>query len=138
MPEFVVWTRKVPKGIDIIEACGGEGRFSQVCLRRQFKAGFNFDLRCGINLRRPADVQFLWQYIKEDKPFTILMGPPCAFLGQLRHEPSGVAGVLPPMQARRRVVRAVGFAPTHTPKYLFGGTTRPKWSVHGTTVAKGA
>eukprot|EP00974_Lingulodinium_polyedra_P124649 11191539-Lingulodinium_polyedra.AAC.1 len=42
------------------------------------------------------------------------------------------------MQAHRRVVRAICFAPTHTPRYLPGGTARPKWYVHGTTVAKGA
>eukprot|EP00974_Lingulodinium_polyedra_P026192 2527659-Lingulodinium_polyedra.AAC.1 len=48
-----------------------------------------------------------------------------------------MASVLPPTQAHRRVARAVGFARARTPRYLFGGTTRPKLYVHGTTVAKG-
>eukprot|EP00974_Lingulodinium_polyedra_P106803 10339359-Lingulodinium_polyedra.AAC.1 len=38
-----------------------------------------------------------------------VMGAP-----QPRHEPCGMARVLPPMQAHRRVVRAICFAPTHT------------------------
>eukprot|EP00974_Lingulodinium_polyedra_P098285 9526364-Lingulodinium_polyedra.AAC.1 len=37
MPEFTLWASKVPKGVDIIEICGGEGRPSQVCLRRHLK-----------------------------------------------------------------------------------------------------
>eukprot|EP00974_Lingulodinium_polyedra_P042416 4071537-Lingulodinium_polyedra.AAC.1 len=53
MPEFALWANAVPNGIDIIEICGGEGRPSQVCPRRQFKVGPNFDLRCGFDLLKP-------------------------------------------------------------------------------------
>eukprot|EP00974_Lingulodinium_polyedra_P070724 6846044-Lingulodinium_polyedra.AAC.1 len=45
MPEFACWSARVLQGIGIIEVCGGEGRPSQVRLRRRLKAGFNFDPR---------------------------------------------------------------------------------------------
>eukprot|EP00974_Lingulodinium_polyedra_P021620 2087602-Lingulodinium_polyedra.AAC.1 len=76
MPEFTLWASTVPKGIAIIEICGGEGRPSQVCLRRHLKVGLNFDLRCGFDLLKPANVSYLWKYVQQHKPFIAMMGPP--------------------------------------------------------------
>eukprot|EP00974_Lingulodinium_polyedra_P126807 11199661-Lingulodinium_polyedra.AAC.1 len=62
--EFLLWARKVPKGVDLAEICGGEGRLSRVCFRRHLRVGLNFDLTCGVDLTKPADVAYLWNYVQ--------------------------------------------------------------------------
>ena len=50
--------------LDVVELCGGEGRTSQLALRKKWRTGQHFDLVTGCDLNEPAVqrdvVKYFW------------------------------------------------------------------------------
>ena len=67
--------------VDIAELMGGQARTTRVLVRRMLKegirAGQNFDLVCGCNLRSKEGVASLWGYIELCRPLIFIMAPVC-------------------------------------------------------------
>ena len=63
--------------VDVAEIMGGEGRTTQVLIRRGFKAGMSFDCVVGCDLMRQDDEEALYDYIRRFKPKVLVMAPQC-------------------------------------------------------------
>ena len=65
-------------GIDCMEMFGGAGSTTFVLFKHYgLRTGVNFELMCGIDLNKAKDVQYLFAYVRRNKPKVILMAPPC-------------------------------------------------------------
>ena len=71
------WHRHGTFHVDIMEIMGGEGRATQVRVRRHFRAGKNFDAVIGVDLMLEEEVQDMMQHINQTKPLVIVMSPRC-------------------------------------------------------------
>ena len=76
---------RIGEGVDIAEICGGEGRSSVMAVRRRLRAGRNFDIITGTDLRDPAEVTALWRYLRAARQFVVVMAPICQPFGSLAH-----------------------------------------------------
>ena len=56
---------------------GGEGRTTQVLVRRGYEGGENFDCVIGCDLMRADDEKRLYDYIDRYKPRVLVMAPQC-------------------------------------------------------------
>jgi len=54
MDQLLVLLSRQGEGMDVCELCGGEGRTTQVAVRRRLHAGRNFDLVTGVDLGNPV------------------------------------------------------------------------------------
>ena len=63
--------------VDVAEIMGGEGRTTQVLVRRGYDGGENFDCVIGCDLMRADDEQRLYDYIDRYKPRVLVMAPQC-------------------------------------------------------------
>ena len=72
-------------GIDMCEFCGGEGRPSKIAIRRNLKAGKNFDLVCGIDLGQRRDQQQALAYLESNHVLVVVMAPSCRSMGPTAH-----------------------------------------------------
>ena len=63
--------------VDVAEIMGGEGRTTQVLVRRGYSGGENFDCVIGCDLMRADDEQRLYDYIQRYKPKVLVMAPQC-------------------------------------------------------------
>ena len=70
-------TRMDQDYVDVAEIMGGEGRTTQVLIRRGFKAGMNFDCVVGCDLMRKDDEEALYRYLDRYKPKVLVMAPQC-------------------------------------------------------------
>ena len=68
-------------GLDICELCGGEGRTSQIAVRRRLKTGKNFDLVTGFDLGNPRHQQEVLQYVAANHVMIVVMAPSCRSTG---------------------------------------------------------
>ena len=59
------------------EIMGGEGRTTQVMIRRHFRTGKNFDAVVEIDLTHEDEVQEMMQYLNQIKPLVIVMSSRC-------------------------------------------------------------
>ena len=78
-----VSTAPLPRpGIDVVEIFGGEGRTTQVLVKR-FGAipGKNFDLVVNWDLLDPEHEAAFWHYLRNNKPKLVIMAPPCGGFG---------------------------------------------------------
>ena len=57
------------------EICGGEGKASQIGVRRRLDVGRNFDLVTGCDLTKQTDIDDLLKYVQKHKPLLVVMGP---------------------------------------------------------------
>ena len=65
-------------GIDCMELFGGSGTTTFLLAKYHgLKTGVNFELSCGIDLSKDADIRYLFAYIRRNKPKVILLAPPC-------------------------------------------------------------
>jgi hypothetical protein len=65
-------------GIDCMELFGGQGTTTYILSKfHGLRTGINFEMMCGVDLSKPADVQYLFAYIKRNKPKVVLLAPPC-------------------------------------------------------------
>ena len=83
--EFVSLLTTLPKGLDVVELCGGEGRTSRVAVRRHLRTGDNFDLVTGCDLNDPSQQRKVYNYIKSHKVFCVVMAPTCTPFGNMSH-----------------------------------------------------
>ena len=67
--------------LDVVEICGGVGGVLQLAIRKQMKAGINFDLRTGIDLNKQSEIDKLWAYLTRHRPRVIVGAPPCTAFG---------------------------------------------------------
>ena len=63
--------------VDVAEVMGGEGRTTQVLVRRGYSSGDNFDCVVGCDLMRADEEQRLYDYIGRFKPKVLVMAPQC-------------------------------------------------------------
>ena len=61
--------------IEVAEIMGGEGRTTQVLVRRGYSRGENFDCVVGCELMRADEEQRLYDYIRRFKPKVLVMAP---------------------------------------------------------------
>ena len=65
-------------GIDCMEMFGGQGTTTYILSKfHGLQTGINFEMLCGVDLSKQADVQYLFAYIRRNKPKVILLAPPC-------------------------------------------------------------
>lgn len=65
-------------GIDCMELFGGAGTTAFMLAKYHgLRTGVNFELRCGIDLHKVEDIQYLFAYVRRNKPKVILLAPPC-------------------------------------------------------------
>ena len=64
--------------VQVVELFGGKG-LTTYLLAKHFNVntGINFELRAGIDLTRKRDLDFLYHYIKVNRPKMVIMAPPC-------------------------------------------------------------
>jgi len=72
-------------GIDIAEVCGGEGRSTQIGVRRHLTVGRNFDLVTQCDLSRPKDASEAFNYFEKNKVLVAVMAPCCDCFGPMSH-----------------------------------------------------
>ena len=58
--------------VDVMEIMGGEGRISQVLIRRHFRAARNFDAVVSVNLSEPDEEQEMMLDIRKQRPLVIV------------------------------------------------------------------
>ena len=63
--------------VDVAEVMGGEGRTTQVLIRRGYQGGRNFDCVIGCDLMREDDEKSLYAYVRRFKPKVLVMAPQC-------------------------------------------------------------
>ncbi len=85
VPELVLTANTHGHGVDIAEICGGEGRTSQLGVRRHLKVGKNFDLVTHTDLANPRDAAAAYNYFVEADVLVAVMAPLCDCLGPLSH-----------------------------------------------------
>jgi len=71
------------EGTDVCELCGGEGRVSTLAIIRSLNTGENFDLVTNWDLNDPSQQRAVKQYVHEQRPLVIIMGPTCKPFGKL-------------------------------------------------------
>ena len=76
-PAYASW------GVEIVELCGGEGLTSRLCVRRQLRAGHNFELLTGADLTDSATQTKVLGYLSVAKPLVVVMAPICTPYGPL-------------------------------------------------------
>eukprot|EP00435_Cladocopium_sp_Y103_P048141 s730_g14.t1 len=65
-------------GIDCMELFGGQGLTTYILSKfHGLRTGVNFEMMCGVDLSKQADVQYLFAYIRRNKPKVVLLAPPC-------------------------------------------------------------
>ena len=65
-------------GLDCMELFGGSGTTTFVLAKHYgLRTGVNFELLCGVDLTKRDDVEYLFKYVRRNKPLVILMAPPC-------------------------------------------------------------
>ena len=52
-----------------------------MALRRGLKCGRNHDLTCSVDLSVPSERTKFLQWLRQEKPFCVVMGPPCTAFG---------------------------------------------------------
>ena len=65
----------------LVELFGGHGGVTRVALRRGLKCGRNHDLTCSVDLSVPSERTKFLQWLRQEKPFCVVMGPPCTAFG---------------------------------------------------------
>ena len=72
--------------VAVVELFGGVGETSYLIAKLHgLKAGVNFDICCGFNLRMARDRELVKSYIATRNPLVAVMAPPCKGFGQLQH-----------------------------------------------------
>ena len=70
------------ESVDIVELFGGDGLTSRILAKRfHFRSGQNFEALAGFDMSNPSDIACLWQYIKQHRPYVVVMAPPCGGFG---------------------------------------------------------
>ena len=65
-------------GIDCMELFGGAGTTTFLLVKYHgLRTGVNFELKCGIDLHKAEDIQYLFAYVRRNKPKVIILAPPC-------------------------------------------------------------
>lgn len=71
------------QGVDIAEVCGGEGRASQISVRRRLTAGPNFDLVTQCDITDPKDACAAYTYFDTCTVLVAVLAPNCDCFGPL-------------------------------------------------------
>ena len=70
---------------DLAEVCGGQGRTSQLAVRRRKRAGENFDLVTHTDLAKPREAAAAYAYFRDNTVYVAVMAPLCGCFGPLSH-----------------------------------------------------
>ena len=68
--------------VDLIELCGGQGRISQVAIRRGLLSGGNLDLVTGCNLDDPRTQKAIMHYLETCDVLVAILQPNCRTTGR--------------------------------------------------------
>ena len=76
--KFVMPEPRIDVGIDCMEMFGGQGTTTYILSKfHGLRIGIKFEMLCGVDLSKQADVKYLFAYIRRNKPKVILLAPPC-------------------------------------------------------------
>ena len=66
---------------DLAEVCGGQGRTTQLAVRRRLRAGGNFDLVTHTDLAKPREAAAALAYFRDNTVYVAVMAPLCDCFG---------------------------------------------------------
>ena len=66
-----------PWGVERVEISKGHALASQILLKRRLRAGHNFELLTGTDLRSPTNQSIVLEYLKVGTSLVVLMAPVC-------------------------------------------------------------
>ena len=75
----------VGAGVDVIELCGGAARVSLIAVRRNLRAGGNFDLVTQCDLNDPECQRAVMVYTNTYEPLVAVLQPTCRPFGPMAH-----------------------------------------------------
>ena len=67
------WNQNGHNTFDLAEVCGGQGRASQLAVRRRLRAGENFDSVTHTDLAKPRDAAAAFAYFQNNTVYSAVM-----------------------------------------------------------------